>query len=136
MTVKTKLDFDPGVSSFRPLVVFEDGVLAVGSSLENAFFIFTLLAVMYYFFFSYRHENRAAKGDGPFRPLAPDGVLRRLLRLHGHQGPHRAAGGTGVQPRTRYLLVDWYGKKHSGDSVHRMIGSTERRTHQRSAPGA
>lgn len=46
------------VSSFRPLVVIVDGEFLIWNSLENGLFIFTIAAVMYYFFFSFKHYSR------------------------------------------------------------------------------
>ncbi len=44
--------------SFKPLVVKEvSGGINWFSSLENCIFVFTLLAVMYYFFFSFKHKS-------------------------------------------------------------------------------
>lgn len=41
------------VGSFKPLLIFSTGgSLQIGASLSNVLFVFTLLAVMYYFFFS------------------------------------------------------------------------------------
>lgn len=44
-------------SSFKPLVVLKDGALDYWQSLENCIFVFTLLIVMYYFFFSFKHRK-------------------------------------------------------------------------------
>jgi len=41
-------------SSFKPMLVFESGGVNWMQSFEHIFFIFTLLAVMYYFFFTFR----------------------------------------------------------------------------------
>lgn len=48
------------ISSFRPLIVFSDGELSIWSSLENCLFVFTIAAVMYYFFFSFKHHSKSA----------------------------------------------------------------------------
>jgi len=45
--------------SFKPLLVFSGPAFQAGSSLSNAVFVFTLLAVMVYFLFSFRLESRA-----------------------------------------------------------------------------
>jgi len=91
------------VSSFRPLVVFEDGVLAVGSSLENAFFIFTLLAVMYYFFFSFRHQTRAARG------LSLSGRWLLMVCFGAFFGSTVMARTALLVERVQFLLIDWAG---------------------------
>ena len=91
------------VSSFRPLAVFEEGVLAVGASLENAFFIFTLLAVMYYFFFSFRHGNRAADG------IALSGRWLLMVCFGAFFGSTVMARTALLVERVQFLLVDWYG---------------------------
>lgn len=44
-------------SSFKPLLVFTNGGINWQESIENSVFIFTLLAVMYYFFFSFKHKH-------------------------------------------------------------------------------
>lgn len=41
-------------SSFKPLVVFANDGILWRQSVENIIFVFTLLAVMYYFFFSFK----------------------------------------------------------------------------------
>ena len=46
-------------SSFKPLLVFTDGVFDWGASANNSIFVFTLFAVMYYFFFSLRVRSRS-----------------------------------------------------------------------------
>lgn len=91
------------VSSFRPLAVFENGVLAVGASLENAFFIFTLLAVMYYFFFSFRHENRAADG------VSLSGRWLLMVCFGAFFGSTVMARTALLVERVQFLLIDWYG---------------------------
>lgn len=48
--------------SFRPLLVFEDGTFSAAASIENTIFVFTLLAVMYYFFFSFRQRSVVSQG--------------------------------------------------------------------------
>lgn len=51
--------------SFKPLVVFEEGkakeweFIDWFGSFSNVLFVFTLLSVMYYFFFSFRHSSKA-----------------------------------------------------------------------------
>ncbi len=48
-------------SSFKPLVVIgESGGVDRWASFENIIFVFTLLSVMYYFFFSFKPRTRAA----------------------------------------------------------------------------
>ena len=91
------------VKSFRPVVVFDDGALALGSSLENAFFIFTLLAVMYYFFFSFRHENRAANG------ISLCGRWLLMVCFGAFFGSTVMARTALLVERVQFLLVDWYG---------------------------
>lgn len=44
--------------SFKPLVVIDGADIDVWASIENCFFVFTLVAVMTYFFFSFRREGR------------------------------------------------------------------------------
>lgn len=91
------------VGSFKPLAVFEDGALALGSSLENAFFVFTLLAVMYYFFFSFRHENRAADG------LSLSGRWLLMVCFGAFFGSTVMARTALLVERVQFLLIDWYG---------------------------
>ncbi len=45
--------------SFKPLVVVSGGAIQWGESVSNTLFIATLLAVMYYFFFSFRYDSPA-----------------------------------------------------------------------------
>ena len=44
-------------SSVKPLLVFTNGGINWQESIENCVFVFTLLAVMYYFFFSFKHKH-------------------------------------------------------------------------------
>jgi hypothetical protein len=44
-------------SSFKPLIVFSDGKLQILESINNTLFIFTLLSVMFYFFFSFKQSS-------------------------------------------------------------------------------
>ena len=90
-------------SSFRPLAVFTDGALAWGPSLENAFFIFTLLAVMYYFFFSFRHGNRAANG------FSLSGRWLLMVCFGAFFGSTVMARTALLVERVQFLLIDWYG---------------------------
>ena len=47
------------VGSFKPLLVFDShGGFLAGASMSNMLFVFTLLAVMYYFFFSMRSSTK------------------------------------------------------------------------------
>ena len=48
-------------SSFKPLVVVVDGRFSLWPSLENLIFVFTLLSVMYYFFFSFKPGAAGAR---------------------------------------------------------------------------
>lgn len=45
-------------SSFKPLIVMEEGIINYLASFENLFFVFTLLAVMYYFFFTFKFTKQ------------------------------------------------------------------------------
>jgi hypothetical protein len=47
-------------SSFKPLLVFGREGLEVWRSLENTFFVLTLVIVIYYFFFSFKFSMRRA----------------------------------------------------------------------------
>lgn len=44
--------------SFKPLLVFDSSGFDAWGSFENLIFVFTLLAVMYYFFFSFKATSR------------------------------------------------------------------------------
>lgn len=51
------------ISSFKPLVVFAaSGNIDYYTSISNLIFVFTLLAVMYYFFFSFRGDSAGLRG--------------------------------------------------------------------------
>lgn len=57
-------------SSFKPLVVFEDGVFSMMGSFNNILFVVTLLLVLNYFLFTFGREGSAQGRIAPLgRPL-------------------------------------------------------------------
>jgi hypothetical protein len=57
-------------SSFKPLIVFEDGVFSIFASFNNLLFVLTLLLVLNYFLFTFGREGSAQGKIAPLgRPL-------------------------------------------------------------------
>ncbi|RMD87639.1 MAG: hypothetical protein D6808_01075 [Candidatus Dadabacteria bacterium] len=79
-------------SSFKQLVVFTEGSFDLYGTASNVVFVFTLLAVMYYFLFSFRGEglaHKAISGSGRWLMMICFGaffgstVMARLALLVG-----------------------------------------------------
>lgn len=90
------------VSSFKPLLVLYEGQVAVWESLQNTFFLFTLLAVMYYFFFTFR---RAGKHTGP---VSYAGRWLMMVCFGAFFGSTVMARMALLVERVQFLLHDWW----------------------------
>ena len=88
-------------SSFKPLVVFSPEGLDLGKSLSNAFFVFTLLAVMYYFFFSFRLRSVALD------KAALCGRWLMMVCFGAYFGSTVMARMALLVERLQFLLGDW-----------------------------
>jgi hypothetical protein len=88
-------------SSFKPLVVFEGGVLNWFESFSNIVFVVTLLSVMYYFFFSFKHEGKLARGT------AATGRWLMMVCFGAFFGSTVMARMALLVERVQFLLSDW-----------------------------
>lgn len=88
--------------SFKPLVVISEGSLNVGESLSNIAFVFTLLAVMYYFFFSLKEQ------DSPLRPLSKAGRWLMMVCFGAFFGSTVMARMALLVERLQFLQDDWF----------------------------
>lgn len=90
-------------SSFKPLVVMEAGKIAYGQSISNTIFVFTLLAVMYYFFFSFRHKSAGARG------VSASGRWLMMICFGAFFGSTVMARMALLVERLQFLIGDWWG---------------------------
>ncbi len=88
-------------SSFKPLLVISDGSLDHVSSFNNIMFVAILLAVMYYFFFSFRRTSRASVGVSSF------GRYALMVCFGAFFGSTVMARLALLVDRIQFLLVDW-----------------------------
>jgi hypothetical protein len=95
------------VGSFKPLVVVGPGGIDWWGSFENIVFIFTLVAVMYYFFFSFRGEGRLARG------LSASGRWLMMVCFGAFFGSTVMARMALLVERVQFLLHDWWGALRS-----------------------
>jgi hypothetical protein len=95
------------VDSFRPLVVFgaadKGGHFLWWASLENCIFVFTLLAVMLYFFFSYKWTSATRVSRG----IAHGGRLLLMVCFGAFFGSTVMARMALLVERFQFLLGDW-----------------------------
>jgi hypothetical protein len=89
------------ISSFKPLIVLEAGQIKTGASLENALFIFTLLSVMYYFFFSFKHTSALS------RSVSQSGRWLLMICFGAFFGSTVMARLALLVERLQFLLVDF-----------------------------
>lgn len=92
-------------SSFKPLIVREcaNDVCAINwwSSFENTTFVFTFIAVMYYFFFSFKRTTRGGAA------LAHSGRLMLMVCFGAFFGSTVMARMALLVERVSFLLTDW-----------------------------
>lgn len=89
-------------SSFKPLVVLtESGAVNWFESLSNCIFVFTLLAVMYYFFFSFKHRH-----GGQY--VATSGRWLLMICFGAFFGSTVMARLSLLVERLQFLLNDWW----------------------------
>lgn len=89
-------------SSFKPLLVFDQYGFNTLQSLENIFFVFTLVAVMYYFFFSFRIKVGAAT------KINYAGRWLLMVCFGAFFGSTVMARMALLVERLQFLLDDWY----------------------------
>lgn len=89
--------------SFKPLLVFTDGRFNAFESFSNTVFVATLLAVMYYFFFSFR---RGGAGD---KIGSTAGRWLLMVCFGSFFGSTVMARMALLVERLQFLIVDWWG---------------------------
>jgi hypothetical protein len=87
--------------SFKPLVVFDAGVISWVDSFNNLLFVLTLLSVMYYFFFSFRTESRGLAS------VAASGRWLMMVCFGAYFGSTVMARMALLVERLQFLLDDW-----------------------------
>ncbi len=93
-------------SSFKPLLVFEAGHISWAATRDNLIFIFTLLTVMYYFFFTFRSKSE----DNKF--LSTSGRWLMMLCFGAFFGSTVMARMALLVERLQFLLIDWTAEIH------------------------
>ncbi|MDZ4786234.1 MAG: hypothetical protein SGJ02_09180 [bacterium] len=88
-------------SSFKPLVVIASGEIDWFQSFSNCVFVFTLLSVMYYFFFSIRAESSVEK------KFSASGRWLMMVCFGSFFGSTVMARLALLVERLQFLLVDW-----------------------------
>ncbi len=89
-------------SSFKPLLVPGESGMDWAMSFQNMFFVFTLLAVMYYFFFTFQRKSVA--GDG----VAASGRWLMMVCFGAFFGSTVMARMALLVERLQFLLHDWF----------------------------
>lgn len=89
--------------TFKPLIVFAAEGVNWRESIENCVFILTLLAVMYYFFFSFRTDGPVAKR---FSLL---GRWLMMVSFGAFFGSTVMARMALLVERLQFLIFDWWG---------------------------
>jgi hypothetical protein len=90
------------VSSFKPLLVFNGPYFDWSQSIFNIIFIFTLLAVMYYFFFTFKTESRATEH------FSSSGRWLMMICFGAFFGSTVMARMALLVERLQFLLTDWW----------------------------
>lgn len=89
-------------ASFKPLLVFTDGSFDLWQSVNNIFFVITLLVVMFYFFCTFKTESLAAKG------ISKTGRWLMMVCFGSFFGSTVMARLVLLVERLQFLLTDWY----------------------------
>lgn len=92
--------------SLKPLLVFEGGALQLMESFNNALFVFTLLAVMYYFFFSFR-PSAGQKMSKFLTSISSSGRWLMMVCFGAYFGSTVMARMALLVERLQFLLTDW-----------------------------
>jgi len=94
------------VGSFKPLIVMEDGKFVWGQSANNIIFVFTLIAVMYYFFFSIRPTTEV--GRVVSEKLAASGRWLMMICFGAFFGSTVMARMALLVERLQFLFGPWW----------------------------
>jgi len=90
------------VTSFKPLLVYASGAIDWKESLGNMVFVFTLLSVMYYFFFSIKFEA------APLRRISTSGRWLMMVSFGAFFGSTVMARMALLVERLQFLIDDWF----------------------------
>jgi hypothetical protein len=91
------------LSSFKPLIVFDSaGFVVWQTCLSNMLFLFTLVTVMWYFFFSFRHEGRTST------VVNVSGRWMMMICFGAFFGSTVMARMALLVERVRFLTVEWW----------------------------
>lgn len=88
-------------SSFKPLVVLVDGAIDWSHSFSNMIFVFALLSVMYYFFFSIKADSTPAK------KFSASGRWLMMVCFGSFFGSTVMARLALLVERLQFLLIEW-----------------------------
>lgn len=91
------------VTSFKPLVVFTEGSFNFWASFNNMFFVYTLVAVMLYFLFTFRMEGKGMKS------VTFSGRWLMMICFGAYFGSTVMARLALLIERLQFLLVDFVG---------------------------
>jgi hypothetical protein len=92
--------------SLKPLIVYEGGAFQGVKSLNNSLFVFTLLAVMYYFFFSFR-PSEGQKLSKFLPAISASGRWLMMVCFGAYFGSTVMARMALLVERLQFLLTDW-----------------------------
>lgn len=90
------------VGSFKPLVVFDEGIVDWGASFTNWVFILTLILVMYYFFFTFSRRGIYAER------IASGGRWLMMVCFGAYFGSTVMARMALLVERLQFLIAQWW----------------------------
>ena len=91
-------------SSMKPLVVFEDNSFLNFATFNNIVFVYTLLAVMLYFFFTFKRENAVLTS------ITTSGRWLMMLCFGAFFGSTVMARMALLVERVQFMFVEWGGE--------------------------
>jgi len=92
--------------SFKPLIVFDGASIDLMQSFNNALFVFTLLSVMYYFFFSFQ-LTPGKKISRVLVGVSASGRWLMMVCFGAYFGSTVMARMALLVERLQFLLTDW-----------------------------
>jgi len=90
-------------SSFKSLIVLDNGAINYLESFNNTIFVITLLSVMYYFFFSFKSKSKISLG------ISKTGRLLLMVCFGAFFGSTIMARLTLLVERVQFLYNDFFG---------------------------
>ncbi len=88
------------IGSFKPLLIFSDSGIDYYQSLSNCVFVFTLVAVMYYFFFSFKRGSEVGA-------INMSGRWLMMICFGAFFGSTVMARMAILVERVQFLIEDW-----------------------------